>query len=252
MNRVAGSTLKLLAIALGASGLACDAAAIIDGGKNGRYDEGSWQYVYSIRAAGSRSEWRHGELSFEGWAIEKLIPKVQRYDKVRTPWGVMQYLGPKHPYNSGWLSTMTYGHALYKRGRMLPTPKPGAALAAKKRPMDVTPKHSDEAVEAFVGQTLRIRLRGNPSTGFTWVVKRLKGESVAQQGKLVFEKGEAAAGMVGAGGTVVVPFKALKPGPTTVLLEYKRPWEQKDPARAQVLRFVIKADEVDRPEPEGK
>ena len=235
MGRTVTSGLTLLAVALGA------AAGAINTSKSGTYEQGSWAYGYSIRAAGSRSVCRHGDLAFEGWAIEKLM-KVRQYDKVRTPWGVMQYLGPKGRWNSGWLSKTTYDHPLDGRGRLLPSPKPGAALAAKQRPMDITPRHADEAVEAFVGQTLRIRLPGNPSTGYTWVVKVLKGDSVAQHGKLVFERAEGTGGMAGAGGTLVATFKALRPGPTTVILEYKRPWEKKDPERTQVLRFTIQPD----------
>ncbi|MFW6163315.1 MAG: protease inhibitor I42 family protein [Planctomycetota bacterium] len=124
-----------------------------------------------------------------------------------------------------------------------------AALAAKKRPMDITPRHADEAVEALDGQTLRVRLPATPSTGYTWTVRVLKGDAVAQQGKPVFERAEATEGKVGAGGTLILSFRAVKPGRSTVLFEYQRPWEEKDPARTQVLRFTIQPDDRVYPEP---
>ena len=241
MSRVRALVLALPLAATAAAG------AAIDTSKSGTYESGDWAYAFTIRAKGSRSERRHGELRFEGWAVEKLM-EVKLYDKVKTPWGLMQFFGPKARYNSGWLSKTTYDHPLRKEGRLLPTPKPGAAAEAVKRPVEVTFSGGDRTVEARCGQTIRVSLPGNPTTGFTWVLKKTKGDSVTQEGKLAFQKSPAAEGMVGVGGMFVATFKAAKQGQTIFLMEYKRPWEKKDPARACVVRFEIAASPQDQPE----
>ena len=117
--------LRLPALAFALPLAACAVAgAAIDTSKNGRYESGDWAYAFTIRAKGSRSERRHGELSFEGWAVEKLM-EVKLYDKVKTPWGLMQFFGPKARYNSGWLSRTTYDHPSGRKADSCPPPSPG-------------------------------------------------------------------------------------------------------------------------------
>ena len=52
--------------------------AIIDLHKSGSYNIGRWRYDYTISAAGSRSEGRHGVLTYGG----KPIPGVQQFDRI--------------------------------------------------------------------------------------------------------------------------------------------------------------------------
>ena len=102
-------------------------------------------------------------------------------------------------------------------------------------------------IQTAVNETFEVSLDSNPTTGYSW-----QADFDEAYLELVDQTFEPSSELLGAGGTETLVFTALKAGETTLTLEYKRPWEQKDPARAQVLRFVIKADEVDRPEPEGK
>jgi len=74
------------------------------------------------------------------------------------------------------------------------------------------------------GDTVTVSLGSNPSTGFSWpdtaqvadpaVVRQVETEFVTADGQLV-----------GAPGTQVWTFRALKKGSTTVSMEYSRPWE---------------------------
>ncbi|HUW58042.1 MAG TPA: hypothetical protein VMZ92_15485 [Planctomycetota bacterium] len=95
--------------------------ARIDLHKSGSYNVGRWRYEYTIGAAGSRSEGRHGELSFD----DKPIPDVQQFDRINTPWGMMQFFGPKPRRwgNGGWLLKQCYDQPIDpKKGRLLPDP----------------------------------------------------------------------------------------------------------------------------------
>jgi hypothetical protein len=224
---------------------ACKAAKI-DTGRSGTYDSGSWEYVYEISAKGTRSERRFGKLAFEGWPVTKLM-KVKLYDRVRTPWGVMQYFGEKGSYNAGWLAKMTYDEPLWDKGRLLPAPKAGAALEAKKRPLEVTLDQSVKTIAALDSQTIRLLIRGNARPGFAWSFRKLKGDSVTPQGELEHKQLEGLDGRVGA--FFVATFKAARPGRTTYVMEYRRPGEKGDPARVIVLHFEIKPDGLAYPEP---
>ena len=74
-----------------------------------------------------------------------------------------------------------------------------------------------------VGEEFTITLDSNPTTGYQWklsdnltegIVKFVKSEYVAPETE-----------MVGAGGKEIWTFKGVRPGETTVDLEYVRPWE---------------------------
>lgn len=76
-----------------------------------------------------------------------------------------------------------------------------------------------------VGQKLEVTLPGNPSTGYTWILKSVD-ETIVDPNpdKPAFKQG-GPSGAVGAGGTVTWTFLAASAGSTSLHLEYKRPWE---------------------------
>lgn len=73
------------------------------------------------------------------------------------------------------------------------------------------------------GDTFRVTLDGNPTTGYAWEPENLDTAILAQQGDWEFKPDSSA---VGAGGAVTTTFKAVGPGTTTLRLIYHRPFEQ--------------------------
>lgn len=94
--------------------------------KSGTYTSGKWKYVYSIGA-----EVRHGDLAFDG----KPIVGMKKFDRIDTPWGIMQFFGPRRKWGrGGWLLKTTYdGPIDRKKARLLPDPaKRRATLVAER------------------------------------------------------------------------------------------------------------------------
>jgi hypothetical protein len=76
--------------------------------------------VYVISAKGSKSERRQGTLAYDN----KPVAGAAEYDRIRTPWGVMQHFGNGRDWNSGWLLKQTYDEPINaKKGRLLPDPE---------------------------------------------------------------------------------------------------------------------------------
>ena len=69
-----------------------------------------------------------------------------------------------------------------------------------------------------------IALESNPTTGYSWEASY--GETRLELVEETYELGEyAEQGLVGAGGTELFRFKALKSGEEKITMDYKRPWE---------------------------
>jgi inhibitor of cysteine peptidase len=73
-----------------------------------------------------------------------------------------------------------------------------------------------------VGDTVKITLDGNPTTGFSWEVVPQDGDG--------FKKAERSytpsSSLCGAGGTYTFTFKADEQGDATIHMIYSRPWEK--------------------------
>jgi inhibitor of cysteine peptidase len=69
-----------------------------------------------------------------------------------------------------------------------------------------------------------IALESNPTTGYSWEASY--DETVLELVEETYELGEyAEKGLVGAGGTELFRFKALKSGEAKITMDYKRSWE---------------------------
>ena len=83
-----------------------------------------------------------------------------------------------------------------------------------------------KTVEMASGQRLTIKLKGNATTGYSWIlnkynkklVKFINVNYVVDNNKLL-----------GSGGTWVTNFQVLKPGRSEIRFIYKRPWEKDKP-----------------------
>ncbi len=73
------------------------------------------------------------------------------------------------------------------------------------------------------GDTLKITLPSNPSTGFKWGVSTMTAATLAQDGESEYIVPDGKA--LGAYGQEVWTFKAVKTGAGRIDLGYSRPWE---------------------------
>jgi len=86
-------------------------------------------------------------------------------------------------------------------------------------------KHINSQVEVNAGDTIRVVLCSNPTTGFKWSeVAQIGDQAIIDQMEHEFIPPGNQSG-VGAAGQEVWIFRALKEGTTTVSVEYSRPWE---------------------------
>jgi inhibitor of cysteine peptidase len=81
-------------------------------------------------------------------------------------------------------------------------------------------------VEVAVGQTITVRLPGNPTTGFEWVALPPDDPAVTVEASGQYVADPAGAGQVGGGGTYVFHYKAERPGTAKIVLHYRRSWEK--------------------------
>jgi len=83
----------------------------------------------------------------------------------------------------------------------------------------------DKLTETFTlktGDTLRIELKSNPSTGYAWSTdNKIKPKVIKELGR-EFVQDKKSAGLIGAGGTDVWSFVAIKKGETYLHFVYSR------------------------------
>lgn len=95
------------------------------------------------------------------------------------------------------------------------TPPPPATLV-------LTATNNGTTVGAVLYQPIVINLWGNPSTGFGWYPADTNGTAVVRSGPWVFTPDQP--GLVGGGGTISLPYLAVRPGTTTLSLAYYQLW----------------------------
>jgi len=103
----------------------------------------------------------------------------------------------------------------------------------------LTGADNGKAITVSAGETFLVKLEGNPTTGYTWEAQGLDTQTLKQVGEAVFES--STPGLVGAGGTLTLTFKALKPGVTPLMLVYHCSWETDiPPAETFTLQVTVK------------
>lgn len=98
----------------------------------------------------------------------------------------------------------------------------GAACGDDDGPTELTGDDAGTTVRVDNGDTFRVELEGNPTTGYSWEPENLDTSILEQQGDWEFDPESSA---VGAGGTVTTTFKAVGTGTTALRLIYHRPFE---------------------------
>ena len=108
--------------------------------------------------------------------------------------------------------------------------------------VDVDEELNGKTIHALPGETIRVKLRSNPSTGFSWALGPFEDGVLQTNGESEFVANPHREGEVGYGGCEIWTFKAVQSGKTEISLFYARSWEDKDPARRFKLNVVIGAD----------
>lgn len=79
-------------------------------------------------------------------------------------------------------------------------------------------------IGAHIGDTIKVTLPSNPTTGFRWELANISSTAMlAQDGESEYVLPESTA--IGAGGQEIWSFKALKRGTVSVSLVYSQSWE---------------------------
>ena len=100
---------------------------------------------------------------------------------------------------------------------------------AEMEPIDLAESDDGKSVNVDVGRRVRIRLAGNPTTGYSWFLMPIEGAAVKAEGEVEYKPNAHRPGMVGVGGTFELLLRAVKAGESIIRLEYKRPWEKDTP-----------------------
>jgi predicted secreted protein len=111
------------------------------------------------------------------------------------------------------------------------TSKPPLLAVDNGLPQDIELSYKDvppaDTVHAAVGDTIRLSLPENPSTGYSWQMTTSDGIEKIGDNYVQGNAGMPLRPIVGAGGTHEYVYKATKPGAQTISGIYKRPWEGK-------------------------
>lgn len=95
------------------------------------------------------------------------------------------------------------------------------------------------ASSKFSSRKTQIQLKGNPTTGYTWIFE-IEDESIIRVEEDIQYLGKD--GIVGAPSLFTYTVHSLKPGSTMLKFEYKRPWEEKEPAKTCLYEITVSED----------
>ncbi len=99
----------------------------------------------------------------------------------------------------------------------------------------------------IVGDTLEVRLPGNPTTGYSWQTVAVSAQ-IRQEGEPVHRSDSQ---LIGAGGVTSFKFSVAAAGDGTLDLAYRRPWEKDAPA-AKTCRIQLNSSTAKIIQPVGK
>ena len=105
--------------------------------------------------------------------------------------------------------------------------------------VDVDDEDNDTTIHVLPGETIRVKLRSNPSTGFSWALGPFEERGLETNGESEFVADPHSEGEAGYGGCEIWTFKARHSGKTEISLFYARSWEDIDPAKRFKLNVVI-------------
>ncbi len=86
------------------------------------------------------------------------------------------------------------------------------------------------------GETFIINLASNKTTGYSWRFSKRPDKVTVRFIRTIYNR---TASRIGAGGVEEWLFKAVKPGTTSINMEYVRPWEAENPAKIATFNVVV-------------
>ena len=107
---------------------------------------------------------------------------------------------------------------------------------------DLTIRDAGNTLNLKTGDTVRIVLESNPSTGYFWAEDGRPDSDVIRLVSKQFLNTAQGKNLSGAPGLMEFIYKAVGSGETGIRLSYKRPWEKKLPVSTFQLRIVIKPE----------
>ena len=105
--------------------------------------------------------------------------------------------------------------------------------------VDVNEENNGNTIRILPGEIIRVKLRSNPSTGFSWALGPIEDGMLETSGESMFEADAHREGEAGYGGCEIWKFKAEQSGETDISLFYARSWEDREPAKTFKLHVVI-------------
>ena len=110
--------------------------------------------------------------------------------------------------------------------------------------VDVCEEDNGSTIHVLPGETIRIKLRSNPSTGFSWALGPIEDGFFEVESR--FEADPHREYEAGYGGCEIWTFKAEQSGETEIPLSYARPWEDDRPAAKSFKLHVVIGDASSR------
>ena len=107
--------------------------------------------------------------------------------------------------------------------------------------VDADEEDNGNTIHVLPGEIIRIKLRSNPSTGFSWALGPLEEGMLETSGESEFEADPHREGEAGYGGCEIWKFKTEQSGETEISLFYARSWEDREPAKTFKLHVIIGA-----------
>jgi inhibitor of cysteine peptidase len=104
--------------------------------------------------------------------------------------------------------------------------------------VNVTDADNGKSYTVKVGDHISIALASNPTTGYEWAVQNVETTIISYQGS---EYDGSNSGLVGAGGTQTLTFRAELPGDSPIELKYWRSFEG-DSSIGQTFTIQVKVD----------
>ena len=130
---------------------------------------------------------------------------------------------------------------------------PATDVKAASKTYEMTKDDDGKTLKVKVGDVIRVKLKSNRTTGYSWVLTGKTDAKLLKSGEVEYKVDEHPAGMVGVGGNDFCTFTALAPGRTDISLGYARPWEKdKEPAQAFKLTVEVEADAKAAPASDAK
>ena len=114
--------------------------------------------------------------------------------------------------------------------------------SAGSRVLELSEKDSGRTLDLDEGDTVRVVLTSNPTTGFMWNQDGVPDSDVIRLMSSKFLQKPGTERMTGAPGTQEFLYKVVGPGDTGVRLKYCRSWEKKKPESVFQLRVIVKQD----------